>query len=91
MVIQFESDQKGCAWSLTSNIMPPPSPPLVLLSPLIHLPSQKWETTDTVAQSESEELAVLDKVVHIGQNGFDSAEFVLQESGPVLKYRLKLD
>ena len=39
--------------------------------------------SDTDAQSESEELAVLDKVVHIGQNVFDSAEFVLQESGPV--------
>ena len=63
--------------------MPPPSPPLVLLSPDTPSISKVGNNSDTDAQSESEELAVLDKVVHIGQNVFDSAEFVLQESGPV--------
>ena len=65
---------------------PPTCPSLPPDTPSI---SKVGNNSDTDAQSESEELAVLDKVVHIGQNVFDSAEFVLQESGPVLKYRTK--
>ena len=69
----------------TPNNAPTKAPTCPLLPPDTPSISKEGNNSDTDAQSESGELAVLDKVVHIGQNGFDSAEFVLQESGPVLK------
>ena len=88
---QEKATEKGslAGEATTPNNAPTETPTCSLLPPDTPSISIVENNSNTDAQSDSEEPAVLDKVVHIGQNVFDSVEFVLQESGPVLKYWTK--